>query len=163
MEAIPETWTEPGADIIGAHFLSDGSIRFFRNFRLWQFNPQTDAIPVDAGGAHLSWLINPEQAIEIVGDRMAYLDEENGLYVSDLDGVRKFGMTSNGTFNFVFPNASKQSQLEIYNVFGEKVYSEQISNHKSVILNLKWLGQGIYFIKLNSEYETAAKKLTIQK
>lgn len=99
MEAIPETWTEPGADIIGAHFLSDGSIQFFRNFRLWQFNPQTDVSPVDAGGAHLSWLIAPEQAIEIAGDRMAYIDEENGLYVSDLDGVHKFGMTLNGTFN----------------------------------------------------------------
>ncbi len=99
MEAIPETWTEPGADIIGAHFLSDGSIRFFRNFRLWKFNPQTDEVPTDAGGAYLSWLMDPKHSIEIVGDRMAYLDEENGLYVSDLDGVRKFGMTLNSTFN----------------------------------------------------------------
>src|SRR3990167_5853629 len=55
MEAIPETWTEPGAEIIGAHFLSDGSTRFFRNFRLWDFDPKTDMVPVDAGGAYLSW------------------------------------------------------------------------------------------------------------
>jgi hypothetical protein len=99
MEAISDTWTEPGGDIVGAHFLSDGSIRFFRNFRLWSYDPQTDTTPVDAGGAHLSWLTDTEQAIEIVGDRMAYIDEENGLYVSDLEGVRKFGMALNGTFN----------------------------------------------------------------
>lgn len=99
MEAIPDTWTELGSDIVGAHFLSDGSIRFFRNYRLWRYNPATDSAPTDAGGAYLSWLDESQEAIQIVGDRMAYIDDEDGLYVSDVDGVSKFGVAMDGVFN----------------------------------------------------------------
>lgn len=99
MEAIPDTWTELGSDIVGSHFLSDGSIRFFRNYRLWRYHPETDSTPTDAGGAFLSWLVEPEDAIQIVGDRMAYIDDENGLYVSDTNGVNKFGVAAGGVFN----------------------------------------------------------------
>lgn len=99
MEAIPDTWTEDPGEIIGAHFLSDGSVRFFRNYRLWSYHPETDATPVDAGGAFLSWVVDTQDALQIVGDRMAYIDDENGLYVSDTNGVRKFGVATNGNFH----------------------------------------------------------------
>jgi hypothetical protein len=99
MQAIPDSWTQPGADILGAHFLSDGSISYFRNFRLWRYMPGTDATPVDAGGAFLSWLVQPQDAIQIIGDRMAYIDNENGLYLSDTTGTRKMGVATNGVFN----------------------------------------------------------------
>ncbi|NQV90382.1 hypothetical protein HQ487_03155 [Candidatus Uhrbacteria bacterium] len=99
MEAVPETWTEHPGEILGAHFVSDGSIQFFKNYRLWSYNPETDAVPTDAGGAYLSWLIEPASAIQLVGDYMAYIDDENGLYVSSVDGVSKFGVAMNGTFN----------------------------------------------------------------
>lgn len=99
VEAIPDTWTEPGADIVGAHYLSDSSIRFFRNFRLWSYEQGVDEAPTDAGGAYLSWLIDVEDAVQIVGDRMAYIDDENGLYVSDVDGVHKMGLATDGVFN----------------------------------------------------------------
>ncbi|PJE76923.1 hypothetical protein COV05_01875 [Candidatus Uhrbacteria bacterium CG10_big_fil_rev_8_21_14_0_10_48_16] len=99
MEAIPETWTESPGEIVGAHFVSDGSVQFFKNFRLWSYDPETDTAPTDAGGAYLTWLMDVQEAIQIVGDRMAYIDDENGLYVSDAGGVSKFGVALNGTFN----------------------------------------------------------------
>lgn len=98
MNAIPDTWTEPNGDIVGAHFLNDGSVRFFRNFRLWTFDPTSDETPVDAGGATLSWFVDADDAIQLKGERMAYIDAENGLYVSAVDGVRKLGMTLDGSF-----------------------------------------------------------------
>ncbi|MCR4314158.1 MAG: hypothetical protein NUV84_02850 [Candidatus Uhrbacteria bacterium] len=99
MEAIPDTWTEDPGEIVGAHFVSDGSIRYFRNYRLFSYNPETDSTPMDAGGAYLSWFDEVGDAVQIVGDRMAYIDDEDGLYVSDIDGVSKFGVATNGLFN----------------------------------------------------------------
>ena len=99
MEAVPGTWTEPGAALIGAHFMSDGSIQYFRNYRLFTYNMVDDEQPSDAGGAYLSWLVEPADAIQINGDRMAYIDDEDGLYVSDVSGVRKFGVAKGGEFN----------------------------------------------------------------
>ena len=99
MEAIPDTWTEDPGEIVGAHFVSDGSIRYFRNFRLFSYNPETDSTPTDAGGAYLSWFDDVGDAVEIVGDRMAYIDDEDGLYVSDVNGVSKFGVALTGLFN----------------------------------------------------------------
>ncbi len=110
MEAVPDSWTEPGADIVGAHYLSDGSIRFFRNFRLWSYTQGVDETPTDAGGAYLSWLIDVEDAVQIVGDRMAYIDDENGLYVSDVDGVHKLGVASGGIFNLTEDSIYFQNQ-----------------------------------------------------
>ena len=99
MEAVPDTWTEDPGEIIGAHFTSDGVINYFRNYRLYSYEPGADESPTDAGGAYLSWFADsPEDVITIDGDRMAYIDDENGLYVSDLDGVSKFGVATDGAF-----------------------------------------------------------------
>jgi hypothetical protein len=99
LEAIPDTWTESPGEIVGAHFLSDGTIRYFRNFQLYQYDPATGASPKAAGGASLSWYDEMEDAVQIVGERMAYIDYEHGLYVSDSTGVSKFGIAHNGFFN----------------------------------------------------------------
>ncbi|MBI3502475.1 MAG: T9SS type A sorting domain-containing protein [Bacteroidetes bacterium] len=54
------------------------------------------------------------------------------------------------------------ADMEIYNVFGEKMYSEKISNHKSVIINLN-LATGIYFLNIKTEKESFTQKISIQK
>ncbi|TAL58368.1 MAG: T9SS type A sorting domain-containing protein, partial [Bacteroidetes bacterium] len=54
------------------------------------------------------------------------------------------------------------SSIEIYNVFGEKVYSEKILNPKSLILNLDLPG-GIYFLQMKTWEGNINKKIIIQK
>jgi hypothetical protein len=99
MEAIPGTWTEEPGDIVGAHFTSDGVVHYFQNYHLYSFEPGVDEVPVDAGGAFLSWFADSaEDVVQIVGDVMAYIDDENGLYVRDLTGVSKFGVALDGDF-----------------------------------------------------------------
>jgi hypothetical protein len=98
MSAIPETWTESPGEILGAHFTTDGVVQYFRNYRLFTFDSTTDSEPVDAGGAYLSWLLDPSDAIQFSGEVMAYVDDENGLYVSDSTGVHKFGVALEGNF-----------------------------------------------------------------
>ncbi len=97
-EAIPGTWTEPGAELVAPRFLSDGSVRYFRNYRQFSYLPGVDDVPQEAGGAYLSWFVEPAQNVQVQGDRSAWIDDENGLYVSDVDGTRKFGVAYNGEF-----------------------------------------------------------------
>ena len=56
----------------------------------------------------------------------------------------------------IHPNAIgtelRIESIEIYNVFGEKVYSETISGTQKEI-NIKTLAAGIYFVKVKSEKE----------
>ncbi len=99
MEAIPETWTEEPGEILGAHFTSDGVVYYFQNYQLFSYNPSVDEVPVEAGGAYLSWFADSaDEAVQTIGDYMAYIDDENGLYVRDLSGVSKFGVALYGSF-----------------------------------------------------------------
>jgi len=98
MEEIPETWTEAPGEITAGYFDSEGNIHYFRNYRLFSYTPG-DMSPVDAGGAYLNWLVETDEAVQVVGDYMAYIDDENGLYVVDTDGVHKFGVATNGAFS----------------------------------------------------------------
>jgi hypothetical protein len=113
MEAIPDTWTDPGAEIVAPHFLSDGTVRFFRNFRLFTYEQGVDEIPQEAGGAYLNWYNEAEDNVQVAGDRIAWVDDENGLYVSDLRGTSKFGVALNGFFTLT------DSTIQFQNLDGE--------------------------------------------
>ncbi len=86
-QAIPDTWTSPDEDIVGAHFREDGSIEFFRMFERYVY---ADGI-TSAQGDYLSWYKDADEAMQIVGDRMAWLDADDTLFLSDSDGVVEFG------------------------------------------------------------------------
>ena len=67
---------------------------------------------------------------------------------------------SSGTFTI--ESSEKKYELIISNVFGEKIYSSQISLEKPVI-DLIIEPSGIYFIQLKTSKGTANKKIIIQK
>ncbi|NQV88951.1 MAG: hypothetical protein HQ488_01350 [Parcubacteria group bacterium] len=113
MEAIPNTWTDPGAEIVAPHFLSDGTVRFFRNFRLFTYEQGVDETPQEAGGAYLNWYSEAEDNVQVAGDRIAWVDDENGLYVSDLRGTSKFGVALNAFFTLT------DSTIQFQNLDGE--------------------------------------------
>lgn len=57
----------------------------------------------------------------------------------------------------------QSSDLEVYNVFGKEIYSEEIPNSQfSITINLD-LPSGLYFICLKFEKESFTQKLIIQK
>ncbi len=116
MEAVPNTWTEPNADIIAPHFRSDGSVQYFRNFQLFTYMPGEDTFPQEHGGAFLNWFTQPADAIQIVGDRLAYVDSKNALYVSDLDRVSPFGKIIDGQFTL------EEDAIYLQTVEGYKEY-----------------------------------------
>ncbi len=52
--------------------------------------------------------------------------------------------------------------LSIYNILGEKVYSEKILNPKSLILNPD-LPQGMYFVDISTASEKTVQKINVIK
>lgn len=101
MRAIPETWTEEQGDIVAAHFKSNGVVEYFKNYRLFTFDPSLQSKPVEHGGVYLNWFAHPDKTIQISGDRTAWIDSENNLYVSDLNGVSKFGVVQDNQFTLL--------------------------------------------------------------
>ncbi len=99
VSAIPNTWTDPQADILYAHFLPDGTAVWFQNYILYTFNPSLDTVPQSHGDAKLSWLVMPEKAIQVVSGRMAFIDSTNMLYTVDQNGVTQIGAAKNGEFH----------------------------------------------------------------
>ncbi|HBP00401.1 TPA: hypothetical protein DD617_04430, partial [Candidatus Uhrbacteria bacterium] len=87
MQAIPGTWTPPHEDIVGAHFREDGTIEYFQMYQWYVY----DGKQAVAQGDYVSWYRETENAMQIVGSRMAWLDPNDVLRVSDVSGVKTFG------------------------------------------------------------------------
>lgn len=71
---------------------------------------------------------------------------------------------NNGTF--VIKSETKQSQIEIYNVYGEKIISMSPSGGGAgggITINLSDQPSGIYFLQLKTEQGIIAKKIILNK
>ena len=89
-----------------------------------------------------------------------------GIYDEQNDNsVVLFPNPSNGKFMLVIANrerrSGEQSQMEIYNVMGEKVYSstQPLTNSTIDISNQP---DGVYFLNIKTEKESYTKKIIIQ-
>lgn len=96
-EAVPGTWTEPEGDIVGAHFTSGGAIEYFQYFVRFTYDPAVDEVPVRHEET-LTWYRDIEDALQISGDRMAWVNAEDRLYVSDGRAVTDLGIAPGGIF-----------------------------------------------------------------
>ncbi|MFH1434040.1 MAG: hypothetical protein ABIG32_04060 [Candidatus Uhrbacteria bacterium] len=85
--AIPNTWTVPQEDIVGAHFVADGGIEFFRQFERYTWIPNDEAGTTEATGDLLNWYLDPADSIFIMGDQMAWINTEDQIMISDEAGV----------------------------------------------------------------------------
>ncbi len=65
------------------------------------------------------------------------------------------------TFTITTTAQLQNAQVEIYNVVGEKMYSERVNNRASCIVHCA-LPPGIYFVKVSGENWRAVQKLVVQ-
>ncbi len=109
-------------------------------------------------GAHLAWAntLNGEENVYysfIVPPVATAINE-----ITDNITVSIFPNPTNGTF--VVTGANLQSQIEIYNTLGEKVYSAAITKAKNDI-NISSQPGGIYFLKIiEQDGSIIVKKIT---
>ncbi|MBK6983481.1 MAG: T9SS type A sorting domain-containing protein [Bacteroidetes bacterium] len=68
---------------------------------------------------------------------------------------------NNGNFNILNENTEKELSLDIYNLLGEKVYYQGITEQNSVLnLNLK---SGVYFVNvIDKKGNKAVQKIIVQ-
>ena len=98
-EAIVNTWTDASGDIVTGRFLEDGSLEYFMFYTRYTFDPDSDAAPVRHEGEYLSWYRDLADSYQLSGDRMAWINAEDTLYVSDEDGdVMTIGTATGGAF-----------------------------------------------------------------
>ena len=90
--------------------------------------------------------VNAVNDIDLSNYLSVYPNPTNGMFTIKLEDVR--GQMTDG-------------QIEIYNVFGEKVYSKKV-NRKQETVNLNW-SDGIYFVRVEMRDGIANKKIIIQK
>jgi len=81
------------------------------------------------------------------------------IYPNPSNGIFEI---KNGSASLTTSSKLKIKNVEVYNLFGGKVYSEKILNPKSLILNLD-LPNGIYFCKATGEHFSKAKKIVVLK
>ncbi len=94
---IPGTWTAPDGSLTAAHFLPDGTVQYFQNYRLYTYKPGAESA-MESGGAYLNWFMPAEKAVQFTNERMAYVDPENTLYVTSASGASNFGKALGGEF-----------------------------------------------------------------
>ena len=88
--------------------------------------------------------------------------------LSNSSGISVFPNPSNGKFQFSSSKIQIQS-LEVYNIMGEKVYSEWKPSAQASIPNLHTLvdlrlqPSGVYFLNIKTDKESYTQKLIIQK
>ncbi|MBI2550906.1 hypothetical protein HYV73_00995 [Candidatus Uhrbacteria bacterium] len=100
MKVVPGTWTEKKEDIVGLHFLSGGRIEFFRNFTRHTYKPG-DEKPLVFDQEQVSWFRPIQEAYQINGTRMAWVNEKDELFLSDDGKVKKLGVAKGGVFTLL--------------------------------------------------------------
>ena len=84
-------------------------------------------------------------------NELTQLEEQVSVYPNPTQG--QFAITS---------ERFKINNVEVYNVFGEKVYSAVV-NHPSSVINISSQPQGIYFIRANISEGMISKKILLIK
>ena len=93
---------------------------------------------------------------------------ESTTYIGEPPSPTTISLTPNPTDGYVQLTVSSldfkpQYDLEILNLAGDKVYAERRLEQDAVIeLNLAWLAQGMYILKINDGIYVESRKLIIQ-
>lgn len=70
---------------------------------------------------------------------------------------------NDGNFSIAFSNFINKGVIEIYNLFGENVFKENINSSMTKEINLKNISAGIYFAKVYDGNNVYCKKLIVER
>ena len=81
--------------------------------------------------------------------------------VSELNSFKVFPNPGNGVLNLTFGDNSFTGNIEVINNIGEQIFKINISNEKSVQLNLSDVKDGLYFLRISDNENVSYKKFII--
>lgn len=87
------------------------------------------------------------------------LDFEQNQISQTIKDFNVYPNPTNGSFDIELENSKVKNSVEIYSIYGEKVF-ESINNDKKLI-SISELKSGIYLIKVNQNENTIIKKLVV--
>jgi hypothetical protein len=91
-----------------------------------------------------------------------YVGFATGIIETHLENISIYPNPTCGIF--VIASEAKQSQIEIYNVYGEKVYEDNSTVGKEINITLPLgLGQGIYFLRIKNKEGVITKKIILSR
>jgi hypothetical protein len=73
-----------------------------------------------------------------------------------------FPNPATNNFSIIFPNTINKGVIEIYNILGEKVFTENIVNVSQKEIRLNTINSGIYFVKVRDGESEYSEKLVIE-
>ena len=122
----------------------------------------------------LIWFGSLCQAFEVGGCLIAYKKGLDSLYINcglgttgiaeatKKEVVNIFPNPASGYFTITFPGPIKKGSVEIYNIFGEKVYADKIYSSSQKQINLKNISSGIYFVSVMDNGTGYCRKLIVK-
>jgi trimeric autotransporter adhesin len=72
-------------------------------------------------------------------------------HINNNDGISIFPNPSNGTFTLSLSNVNEKCTVEIYNIVGEKIYTETIQTQNNNTIDLTGRPNGMYFYRVLKE------------
>ncbi len=81
---------------------------------------------------------------------------------ASLNTINFYPNPSSGTFIITFSDIINEGEIAIYNLLGEKIFSEQVNNEMKKEIHLKSISDGIYFVKVFDGEKSYCKKLIIE-
>ncbi|HTB07070.1 MAG TPA: T9SS type A sorting domain-containing protein [Bacteroidia bacterium] len=135
----------------------------------WGASPQTWTYDSNKNAAHLTIFIQ-DNTSKYVYQSANTLFTNVVTGINELSDVNYFNIYPNPTSNnatIAFNlEQSKNVNIEVYNMLGEKVYSElqgtMAAGQHEVIINSKALRSGIYFVRFMTDDGAITKKLIVQ-
>ena len=85
--------------------------------------------------------------------------------LTDANNLSVFPNPSNGIFNISIENiqgVTKNNMVEIYNVIGEKIYTNPNFQQATNKIDISSYGKGVYFIKINVGEKIYSGKILVQ-
>jgi hypothetical protein len=99
----------------------------------------------------------------ISGDRVLYPTTGLASTLKPENDLKLFPNPTSGNFNIEFLNpAQKIQRIEIFNINGQLIFSENNINKKATTINLIGFQSGIYFVKIHTSNSIYFRKVMVQ-
>lgn len=95
-------------------------------------------------------------------DRIFITMDENETPLGEREDITIiYPVPSNGRFTIVL-NDLRPAEIEVFNILGQKVHTASVENRISVLMNMGFLGKGVYVVRINKSGKETEKKIIIR-
>jgi len=123
------------------------------------------------GKAGTVWIYGGDYYVDdrTQGDLWKFTLDTNCVSFNVADAIHQPSIDANifpnpahNSFQLTFPSSNKNSTLTIYNLFGEKIFSQKLNGEKEIEVDISKFAAGVYVVEINSSQQHFISKLIKQ-